>query len=92
MRLGLGFILALGTSAAFAQTYVNPHVRRDGTFVEGHFRTAPDRNPYNNYSSQGNFNPYSGTPGRRDPFDVQQQYRQPRDQRQFDPVYPTYRR
>lgn len=29
---------------------VSPYTRRDGTYVRGHIRTAPDGNPYNNFS------------------------------------------
>jgi hypothetical protein len=45
---------------AAAQVYVRPYVRRDGTVVQGYQRTRPDRNPYNNYSTPGNFNPNTG--------------------------------
>jgi hypothetical protein len=40
--------------------WVKPYVRRDGTYVAGHYRTAPDGNPYNNYSYPGNTNPHTG--------------------------------
>jgi hypothetical protein len=29
---------------------VSPYTRRDGTYVQGHIRTRPDGNPYNNFS------------------------------------------
>lgn len=48
--------------------YVAPSVRQDGTFVEGHRRTNPDGNPYNNWSTQGNVNPYTGKAGTRNPY------------------------
>lgn len=32
-----------------SQVWVDPYVRRDGTFVPGHMRSRPDGNPYNNY-------------------------------------------
>lgn len=34
-------------SVAFADTYVRPHVRRDGSFVQGHYRSDRDNNPWN---------------------------------------------
>lgn len=40
--------------------YVNGYQRRDGTYVQPHMRSAPDGNPYNNYSYPGNTNPYTG--------------------------------
>jgi len=66
-----GFVLAavmFAVSAAQAQGYVNPYTRSDGTYVPGHHRTAPDSNPHNNYSTQGNYNPYTGQTGTVDPY------------------------
>jgi len=45
--------------------YVSPHVRRDGTFVEGHYRTTKDSSFNNNWSSSGNVNPFTGKKGYR---------------------------
>lgn len=71
----LAILLAAGFAAsAFAQTYVAPHVRKDGTYVEGHYRSAPDSSRTNNYGSQGNFNPYTGQQGTIDPYKVQPNY------------------
>lgn len=44
--------------------YVRSHVRRDGTFVSGHYKTNPDDSFWNNWSSHGNVNPYTGSVGR----------------------------
>ena len=49
--------------AATAQTYVAPHVRSDGTFVQGHVRSAPNGTTTDNYSTRGNTNPYTGKAG-----------------------------
>lgn len=67
-------LLVLSTSAFGSDVWVNGYTRQDGTYVEGHYRTAPDNNAYNNYNSQGNTNPYTGQQGTRDPNQVQQQY------------------
>jgi hypothetical protein len=40
--------------------HVGGYYRRDGTYVAPHWRSAPDGNPYNNYSFPGNVNPYTG--------------------------------
>ena len=44
---------------------VRGYYRKDGTYVRPHYRSAPDGNPYNNYSFPGNYNPNTGriTPG-----------------------------
>lgn len=46
---------------------VNGYSRSNGTYVEPYHRTAPDSNPYNNYSTQGNVNPYTGQVGHKNP-------------------------
>ena len=61
-RAGFWAVLALLLLPviAAAQVSVRPYVRRDGTYVQGHMRTRPDNNPYNNYSTPGNYNPNTG--------------------------------
>jgi hypothetical protein len=71
-------LLALIATAALARdVYVHPYVRSDGTYVQGHYRTAPDGNPFNNYSTQGNVNPYTGQPGTVNPHASPMPYMQP---------------
>jgi hypothetical protein len=53
--------------ATAGDTYVHGYVRKDGTYVQGYHRTSPDSNPYNNYSTKGNLNPWTGQPGYKDP-------------------------
>jgi hypothetical protein len=43
--------------AGFTQVNVKGYYRSNGTYVKPHVRTAPDSNPYNNYSYPGNYNP-----------------------------------
>jgi hypothetical protein len=49
---------------------VRGYYKQNGTYVQPHYRTSPDRNPYNNYSFPGNYNPNTGriTPGNPDPY------------------------
>lgn len=70
MRLVLlGAVAALTTGPAIAQSvYVQPHVNSDGTFVEGHYRSAPNNTTTDNWSTRGNVNPYTGQQGTRDPY------------------------
>lgn len=46
---------------------VSGYTRSNGTYVEPYHRSAPDGNPYNNYSTQGNVNPYTGQMGHKNP-------------------------
>ena len=78
-------LAALVAAPALAQSsnYVRGYVTRNGTYVAPHYQTAPDRNPYNNYSTQGNVNPYTGQQGTVNPYAPQP--------RQMTQPYPTYR-
>ena len=53
-------IIATTALSAFANVYVHGYTRRDGTYVQPHYRTDPDGIPYNNYSYPGNYNPNTG--------------------------------
>jgi hypothetical protein len=47
--------------------YVPGYTQKNGTPVQGHHRSTPDGNTWNNYSTRGNVNPYTGQPGYRSP-------------------------
>ncbi len=68
MKAVAAITLALLSTAASAQVHVQGHVRSNGTYVAPHVRTAPDSNRFNNYSAQGNFNPYTGQTGHVNPY------------------------
>lgn len=62
------------TATAFARdTYVNGYVRKDGTYVQPHYRSNANSNPYDNYSTKGNTNPYTGSQGTKT-YDNYNQY------------------
>lgn len=68
-------VLALIASSAIAgQSMTSGYIKQNGTYVAPSVRTTPDANPYNNYSTRGNTNPYTGSAGTRDPAKVQQNY------------------
>ncbi len=50
-----------------AQVYVRGYYRKDGTYVQPHYRSEPDGNPYNNWSFPGNVNPYTGKKAKGNP-------------------------
>jgi hypothetical protein len=59
----------VGTTVAEAgDTRVRGYYRSNGTYVQPHMRSAPDSNPYNNFSTRGNTNPYTGQPGTKSPY------------------------
>ena len=64
----VGAVAVFFSTAAMAQVYVSPHVDRNGNYTQGHYRSNPDGNPHNNYSTRGNVKPYTGQAGRVDPY------------------------
>jgi hypothetical protein len=74
-RTLLSCVLALiGIQAANADQWVNGYTRQDGTSVEGHWRSDADGNPHNNWSTKGNWNPYTGKPGSKNVIDYRREY------------------
>lgn len=47
--------------------FVYPYLRRDGIYVRGHMKTNPDYRFWNNWSSFGNTNPFTGETGTKRP-------------------------
>lgn len=43
--------------------YVKGYFKKDGTYVKGHYKTMPNNNMYDNFSTKGNVNPYTGELG-----------------------------
>lgn len=55
-------------SSAGAQVFVQGYTTKNGTYVAPHYRSAPDSNPYNNWSVKPNVNPYTGKMGTKSPY------------------------
>src|SRR5690606_8696106 len=47
---------------------VKGYFRKDGTYIAPHYRSAPDSSKWNNWSTKGNINPYTGKVGTKDPY------------------------
>ncbi|WP_147406486.1 hypothetical protein [Pseudomonas reidholzensis] len=60
VSLTLGFC---AETVCAKDVYVGAYTRSDGTHVQAHYRSAPDGNLGNNWSTLGNINPYTGEPG-----------------------------
>jgi hypothetical protein len=64
-------ILTLLSTDLFAKgkggsVHVKGYYRKDGTYVQPHYRSAPDGNFNNNWITKGNVNPYTGEAGTKD--------------------------
>lgn len=59
----IAFLFAAAISFAQTSTYVSGYTKSNGTYVQGYYRTTPNYTRNDNYSTVGNVNPYTGTPG-----------------------------
>lgn len=51
-----------------SQVRVSGYTRSNGTYVQAHRQTAPNRTKADNWSSKPNVNPYTGHAGTKDPY------------------------
>lgn len=65
--LALAFLTVFSTEA-FAYRYTRGHYRSNGTYVQTYRSSSPDGIRWNNWSSRGNVNPFTGRRGSRSWF------------------------
>lgn len=68
----LPFVVLSGTASA--DDYVRGYTRNDGTYVQPHYQTERNNTKLDNYSTQGNVNPYTGKAGTVDPYKPSNSY------------------
>jgi hypothetical protein len=56
-----GFTLGLKTADAASRT--RGYLKSNGAYVQPYYRSTPDSYKFNNYSSQGSYNPFTGKKG-----------------------------
>ena len=76
------FAIAALAPAVSAQVHVKGYTRSDGTYVAPHYRSSPNTTTNDNWTTQGNVNPYTGTAGTRSP----QPYTNPYAPKPYTPV------
>ena len=52
-------IFSLFLSFVCADVWVNGYYKKNGTYVQGYWRSDPDSDPTNNFNYPGNINPYT---------------------------------
>lgn len=57
-------------SSYSSPVHTSGYLRRNGTYVQPHFQTAPNAIKADNWSSKPNVNPITGKPGTKDPWAV----------------------
>ena len=55
------YSVGTNTSVRYQQAYT----RKDGTFVQGHYRTISNSTNHDNFSTSGNYNSFTGSTGYR---------------------------
>src|SRR5690606_20832015 len=63
VSLAIASVFCLVPQATSADVWVDGYYRSDGTWVNGHYRSDPNGYFWDNYSSYGNINPYTGERG-----------------------------
>ncbi|MCW2066747.1 UNVERIFIED_ORG: hypothetical protein M2420_002101 [Stenotrophomonas maltophilia] len=64
----VGLLLAWTSHVDARGVRVSGYVKKDGTYVAPHYRSVPNRSALDNYSTRGNYNPYTGQSGKNDPY------------------------
>jgi len=57
-----------GSARSSHSVHVHGFMRSNGTYVAPHMRTSPDSTKFNNWSTKGNVNPYTGKAGTKNPY------------------------
>ena len=60
-------VLSWGEYAFGGDVFVNGYTRKNGVYVQPHYRSSPNSNVYDNWSTKGNVNPYTGKMGAKNP-------------------------
>lgn len=70
LRLALFIgILSLSASAEARVTSVRGYFKPStGSYVAPHYKTTPNRSKFDNFSTKGNYNPYTGKKGTVNPY------------------------
>jgi hypothetical protein len=63
----LASLLGIGSAFAASSHYVRGYTTRSGTYVLPHRQTNPNGSKFDNWSTKGNINPYTGRRGMRKP-------------------------
>lgn len=62
----LGFFGFVNNSEAVSR--IKGYTTKKGTYVMPYYRSSKDSSRYNNYSTKGNYNPYTGKKGYTSPY------------------------
>lgn len=58
----------VSVSSAEALKRVKGYTTKKGTYVAPHFKSSPNKSKFDNFSTKGNVNPFTGKKGTVNPF------------------------
>lgn len=64
----VGILLGLVGSVDAASRVRGYYKPSTGSYIQPHYRSSPNRSRYDNYSTKGNYNPYTGKKGYTSPY------------------------
>lgn len=57
-------------SNAEAIQKVKGYTKKSGTYVAPHYKSSPNKSKFDNFSTKGNYNPYTGKKGTVNPYKI----------------------
>ncbi len=69
MKTLLTILLLTITTISYSQTRVGGYIKSNGAYIEPHYRSSANQTKYDNYSTKGNINPYTGKLGTKNVYD-----------------------
>ena len=68
IALSLFGYIGFNTNKAEASTRVSDYTTKRGTYVQPYYKSTPNHTKIDNYSTKGNYNPYTGKKGYVNPY------------------------
>lgn len=65
----------IGFSHAKPYQYIRPYVKSNGKIVNGYLKTYQNNTKFDNFSTKGNINPFTGKKGTVNPYRVPSVYK-----------------
>lgn len=63
-------VAVLNVESVDAAQRVKGYFKKNGTYVQPYYRSDPNKSKFDNYSTKGNINPYTGKKGTVNPFKI----------------------
>ena len=67
-KIILLLLILILSAPVYADQFVNGYYRKNGTYVQPHYRSRANYTKFDNYSTRGNYNPYTGQRGSQNPY------------------------